>query len=214
MATHVTGAGGRHRAGNRSRADRAGGRGRDRGRPRGAAAGVPRHDRPADGCRRPVVRPGPPRGATGNGNRPRPGRAAVARRRPRRLPRPSLSGLAALQGRQGRRNLPRHPDRAEMVDRADLRGGLAQHRLPDQIFLALGLDRQPADAAAALLLGTRRPDGRADGYPRAAALVYASRKYCEAALRPRGQDRTEGLNGDGRFRSRRPATPRLAPPDP
>ena len=49
-----------------------------------------------------------------------------AGRRPRRLPRPPLPGLARLQGRQGRGHLSRRADRPGLAGGADLRRRLAR----------------------------------------------------------------------------------------
>ena len=86
-----------------------------------------------------------PEGHRGGADRPEPGRGAGARRRPRRLPRPPLPGLARVQGRQGRRDLHRRAARLQPAGARHLRGDLARTRLRAQILVpggARGLGRR------------------------------------------------------------------------
>src|ERR671916_454073 len=60
--------------------------------------------------------------------------------RPRRLFRPSLSGLARFQGRQGGRHLSRRADCIGLAGGTDLRRRLAGRRFLVPLFLAGGAD--------------------------------------------------------------------------
>ena len=73
-------------------------------------------------------------------------RRGRACRRPRRLPRPPVSGLARLQGRQGRRDLYRRPARLLLARSAGLLRDLARGRRRHPLFVAVGPGRQRGHA--------------------------------------------------------------------
>ena len=117
------------------------------------------------------------------------GPRAGARDRLRRLSRPPLSGLAALQGRQGGRDLYRPPARARLAGRARLLPDLARGRGDHPLLVARGSGRQRADAA----------DPAGSSAAATAALLFvlltvllwitAPREHRAAARRHRKQDR-------------------------
>ncbi len=118
-------------------------------------------------------------------------------RRLRRLRRASLSGLAQVQGRQGRRHLYRRPVRAGLADRASVLPDLARDRRAHPLFLARrpGRERGHADRALAQRLAT---GGAALRRAHAPALYPPSREHRAAAQRHRGQDRRQGGGTAGR----------------
>ena len=72
----------------------------------------------------------------------------------RRLSRPSVPGLARLQGRQGRRHLSRRADRARLAGRADLRRRLAGGGLRLPLLVAGSPHRRRRRARGTLVPGS------------------------------------------------------------
>ena len=84
------------------------------------------------------------------------GEQAAHGRRPRRLPRPPLPGLAEVQGRQGRRHLPRHHAGARLARRPRRLRHLARGGLRHPLLLARRAGRRRRDPALALGLRPAR----------------------------------------------------------
>ena len=112
-------------------------------------------------------------------------------RRARRFPRPPLSGLARLQGRQGRRHLYRPAAGAGMAGCDRVLPDLARGRGDHPLLLARRAHRQRRHAVRALaarLLAGARAVRAADG----AVVDHAPRQHRAADERHRRQDRQDG----------------------
>ncbi|CAH2404734.1 hypothetical protein MES5069_440101 [Mesorhizobium escarrei] len=120
-----------------------------------------------------------------------PGARALGR--PRRLFRPSLPGLAWLQGRQGGRHLSRRADRSCLAGGADLRPRLAGRRFPVPLFLAGGADGSSRRADRPLC-PQHASDCRAVRVDEPDRHHKTPGQHYPAAGRHRGQDRGQGVS--------------------